>query len=425
MSSPITSLPWSMPTEFRYFLGTLDLLSAILLYVLLTVFLRPSHFSHRAIRLPSGIFIWFGTGSLYSGYRGFCSHVWGRSSTQLKPWELDGYERLRREDEVSRGQGGQREGRLSGDGEEQVDSRASWGLHAVQVAKKIGASRAREMESVESFGFMGNGQGIGHGLVHVTSNDPPEHQANVIVDGSDTAAMDRVDDRPPWEHMDLPDLNANRPLATSPQRAMTQDDSRRGMGEFGANYFPALPLTAHTGHFNTYPRAYPQAVSPMTSISPTRSLSVPFLPSQSWAYGNELEDIELRTTPVLPKGTPSSTSARPAIPFDAIYQMADRPVTYLHPQPTSQSQRIATDNDTAGLDDILASTSDSTQSKDLDSDGYSGEDHIVMFGPEQVVQDPILRRYYESIIRDILICMIICTSAWIALCLAVPLRGLA
>ena len=81
----------------RWFLGIFDLTCGIILYVLLTLFLHRTHYSYRAIRLPSGIFIWFGSGSLYSAYRGFCSHVWGRSSTQIKPWELDGYEKARRE----------------------------------------------------------------------------------------------------------------------------------------------------------------------------------------------------------------------------------------------------------------------------------------------------------------------------------------
>ncbi|ORX33642.1 hypothetical protein BD324DRAFT_638996 [Kockovaella imperatae] len=81
--------------------GAFDLLCGIILFVLLTLFLKPTHFSQRAIRLPSAIFVWFGSGSLYSAYRGFCSHVWGRSSMQIKPWELD--EWARREDGTAEG----------------------------------------------------------------------------------------------------------------------------------------------------------------------------------------------------------------------------------------------------------------------------------------------------------------------------------
>ena len=349
---------------------------------------------------------------------------------QLKPWELDGYERLRREAEMAREMelGGQeqerRNERVGEDGEGQDDSRASWGLKAVQTAKKIGASRAGEMDSVESFGFMGNGQGIGHGLVHSATSDIPGR--DMKLDGPHVVPEpEEFDGRPPWERMVFPALETTGPVTGSPLRAVIYNNQHSDSWDSGGAELNLEPLNSSLDHFNTYPRSYPQPMSFIAGYTPTRSPSAPSLPSQSHNYGNAMQDIELGPTPGIAR--------RPAPPFDPMCQDStnDRPVTHLHPQPPTrpQAQPIAT-IPLAGLDDILASASTSAsnsyQSKDVDSQGHPvhQQDYVVTFGPEQVVQDPILRRYYESIIRDILVCMIICTSGWIALCLAVPLRGL-
>ncbi|EIW66607.1 hypothetical protein M231_01473 [Tremella mesenterica] len=77
---------------FWFTVGTIDLSIGLLIYLLLTLLLPRHHFALRAIRLPSVIFVAFGCMQLYSSRRGFCTQVWGRSSRQVRPWELDDVE---------------------------------------------------------------------------------------------------------------------------------------------------------------------------------------------------------------------------------------------------------------------------------------------------------------------------------------------
>ncbi|KAI0772583.1 hypothetical protein BC629DRAFT_1595251 [Irpex lacteus] len=49
---------------------------------------RPASVRERAWRLWAVPFLTAGGMQMYSAYRGFCSEVWGRGATQLRPWEL-------------------------------------------------------------------------------------------------------------------------------------------------------------------------------------------------------------------------------------------------------------------------------------------------------------------------------------------------
>jgi len=73
----------------RYIVGAIDILIGVIIFLILTLLLSDRYFAYRATRLPSTIFVFFGAAQMYSAYRGFCSQVWGRASSQLRPWELD------------------------------------------------------------------------------------------------------------------------------------------------------------------------------------------------------------------------------------------------------------------------------------------------------------------------------------------------
>ncbi|KAK4687389.1 hypothetical protein P7C73_g2717, partial [Tremellales sp. Uapishka_1] len=74
---------------FWYIVGIIDFCLGLLIYLSIT-FLLPRHpFGYRAYRLFSLIFLSFGAMQMYSAHLGFCSQVWGRSSRQIRPWEMD------------------------------------------------------------------------------------------------------------------------------------------------------------------------------------------------------------------------------------------------------------------------------------------------------------------------------------------------
>ena len=50
---------------------------------------------------------------------------------------------------------------------------------------------------------------------------------------------------------------------------------------------------------------------------------------------------------------------------------------------------------------------------------------VKVFGPEGLVEDPRIKRLFESIVRDILIvASVVSVGGWLAPCLAVPMRDL-
>jgi hypothetical protein len=55
----------------------------------------------------------------------------------------------------------------------------------------------------------------------------------------------------------------------------------------------------------------------------------------------------------------------------------------------------------------------------------NGKTKVPIFGPESVVEDPVMKALFDSIIRDILIVGVFTGLVWVALCLAVPCAGLA
>ncbi|WVQ78719.1 hypothetical protein IAT38_000806 [Cryptococcus sp. DSM 104549] len=74
---------------FWYFVGFIDFLIGIIVFLILSLLLPRQPYAYRALRLFSIIFISFGVMQAYSAYRGFCTQVWGRSHRQVRPWEMD------------------------------------------------------------------------------------------------------------------------------------------------------------------------------------------------------------------------------------------------------------------------------------------------------------------------------------------------
>ncbi|KAL7409497.1 hypothetical protein BDY24DRAFT_214693 [Mrakia frigida] len=73
---------------FWYAVGAIDLFISLLIF-LLCIFLAPKGMGWRCLRFLGVVFSSFGAMQIFSAYLGFCTQVYGRSSRQLRPWELD------------------------------------------------------------------------------------------------------------------------------------------------------------------------------------------------------------------------------------------------------------------------------------------------------------------------------------------------
>jgi hypothetical protein len=82
-------LVFSLADRVRYYVGAIDLFIGTLIFVFITLFVYRRNFGYRLLRLPSTFFSSFGAMQMYSAYRGFCTQVWGRTSRQVRPWEMD------------------------------------------------------------------------------------------------------------------------------------------------------------------------------------------------------------------------------------------------------------------------------------------------------------------------------------------------
>ena len=194
----------------------------------------------------------------------------------------------------------------------------------------------------------------------------------------------------PWE-----DIRLSNDLSPDTPRPYSHPSQRQGE--------PSRPPDAFTS----------QPTTPIAPPNPSRAISVPLIPTRHRTDTFPLEAITSVPQQCLHWDHPLQPASLPA--RDSSLPLATSPK-----QPAATVGSFAPpSNAVMDLTDLFELSLTPHQ-----HDGQAGQDLIKMFGPEQVVQDPALRAYYESIIRDILICMIICTSIWVVLCLAVPVAGL-
>ncbi|ORX33641.1 hypothetical protein BD324DRAFT_653942 [Kockovaella imperatae] len=171
----------------------------------------------------------------------------------------------------------------------------------------------------------------------------------------------------------------------------------------------ASDSTIHTPGLSSPTQYYPSTPSSSsTPISPyTRATTVPLITFRP-PHGRSTGGAELQTSEFLIPHRNAQTQSG--------LDPADRHDILAYPHLNQQDP-------TKEITDLIEKTRDSHRNVQ-DESGRTALGVVKMFGPERVVQDPILRAYYDSIIRDIWIFVIIVTSAWIGLCLAVPVVGL-
>lgn len=309
----------------RYIVGSIDFLIGVTIFLILTLLLSNHHFAYRAIRLPSTFFIFFGTAQFYSAWRGFCHQVWGRSSNQVKPWELDDVE------------------------DEETD-----------------------LEGIPD---------VSYGQVNTCA---PDDLFSPVPDGS-------IDIQLPQEVHALSDLSGSVDKRSSPLPWET----------------PSLPILEGDSEMSEVARRQ-LAIRRATVKVPDASLAFPI--SESSAI-----------TPLALAPYISSPAKRPEIsPFDTEADIDVKPDASDSSMPARTSAPLLR-SPPQDLSSLLVryrrTVPPEPQSK-------STEPKIKIFGPEKLVEDPRIKRLYKSIVRDIMSIASVMSVVWVALCFAVPMRGL-
>jgi len=312
----------------RYIVGAIDFFIGVVLFLILTLLLSPHNYGFRAIRLPSAIFIFFGTAQYYSATRGFCNQVWGRSSNQVKPWRLDDL------DDEEADIGG-----TTGAGGLQTDSMASDNIITPLPSKDVDITLPNEVHPLADLS----------GTVNQRSSPLPWETASLpVLEGeptiSDTALRQLALRR---ATVKIPDASLAFPIAESPAQM----------------------------HYTTFPKTSTFAMDSikLSEISPVDT------------------DPDFETKSDLAE--PSSQTTKQSQP--------------------SISQDLSTLLVRFGRFAPLGIEPTTREKK-----------KIQVFGPENLVEDPRIKRLYQSIVRDILIIAAAASAVWVVLCFAVPMRGL-
>jgi hypothetical protein len=367
---------FSCPLIIRYYVGAIDFLLGLLIYLVLTLLLPTSNFGFRAIRLPSTIFAAFGCMQMYSAWRGFCSQVWKRSSRQIRPWEMDDVV----DEEVSLN------GKEDTNGWDSVpnlgppvENRPSISpRHTSMFAENVFApSPTHEMEIQLS---------------------PEVHP---LTDLGDVASSPASIDYP-------------RPLP--PRNTSSEDEKSEELDE---KQIRQLAIRRSTIKVPEASLAFPINEGDLVAeLSPRRtsnrlSTGASLRPSIS-SIGSTIRQSV--SSPIPPPTSASAAAARRSVisPFES---PPDPPTS--NPLENVEKQGAIS----AGTENLGTLLSKFKVSHNRVS--VQGAGNPKMFGPEQLVEDPRVKALMESIVRDILVVGGISGAIWIALCLAVPCIGLA
>ena len=362
----------------RYIVGTIDFLIGLALFLGLTLGLKPHPWGLRATRLPSVIFVAFGSMQFYSAARGFCSQVWGRSSRQVRPWEMDDID----EEAILSGARASHHGGSA-------DSSAT-GPSGSSVAAPLRESS--EKLSTTDCDLAGE--------VH-----PLSDMSGVMMRVSSSA------DKGEWESASMPVL-----LERSDVVAPIQLGPEVGVSEGGDT------MTAIEKRQLEIRRATVKAPSPEEAFPVFDSMTSPLVVTSPLIGGTSTARHSNARTASLGSPAQADSGKRSEIsPFDV---PDDGPIDPLVPPPGTEMSMGATQ---IQQEDLAALLSRYTLGVSRASGEGAPEDldkPLKIFGPERVVEDPRVRALFESVIRDILIVGGVSACVWITLCFAVPMAGL-
>ena len=388
--------------DCRYMVGAADMLIGILIFLVLTLLLSRRHFAYRAIRLPSAIFIWFGSAQMYSAYRGFCSQVWGRVSSQLKPWELD-----------------------MGDEEDLAASQPS------TPPSMVRASVQGRLSDVRGPGRRSTHQS--HGLSDSIASEmiftPDARDTDLTLPAevfplSDLSGAACSTSGLGFSNMgDIPWLNS---APSEPSSSGTRhDDDEEEISDAARR---RLAVRRETIKVPDAALAFPIEVQPSLP-SPGRSPQPPIWRARGHS---EISPFDIPPQPALPHmdsmdpgspgiGGPLGTNGiSPTDPPNDLTSNIELGALLENFELTTE-RRGATGKNRQGS----KTTSVGSKSMDKVNERVArGKPKVKMFGPERVVQDARVKAHYESIVRHILIVGTAFGVAWIGVCFAVPTYGL-
>ncbi|WVQ94732.1 hypothetical protein IAU59_001812 [Kwoniella sp. CBS 9459] len=419
---------------FWYMVGFADFSFGVLIYLLLTLLLPTRPFGVRAYRLFSTIFVTFGIMQAYSAYRGFCSQVWGRSHRQVRPWEMDD---LDDEETVVECDG---EGSV---GMEMKEERPSSMGTTTNMADHFDLSRPTErvevvdlrlpsevrpladLGGVASLSLGGEGGDGDSDSDFVKEHSPVPSKSDTVavalsVPVLDERDMSEVERRQleirrttvkapcPSEAFPISDDAIPFVLPAPPRISLSEARQRREISPFVSDeILPHQPRVSNGQNRNS---------NRLSASSATALGGAPLARTKS--------------------SLPSLAAQRTSKEISAILLRLRRAA----PSPSNNGNgNGGADVEDDGLDPLSPSSKRKDKSRDISGGHhhYNGgafkgplsakeeKKRAKVFGPEKLVEDPRVKKVYSDIKRDILIVGSLVAAIWIAMCLAVPCKGLA
>ncbi|WVR03903.1 hypothetical protein IAU60_000902 [Kwoniella sp. DSM 27419] len=379
---------------FWYMVGGADFAFGVVIYLLLTLLLPTRPFGVRAYRLFSVIFVTFGVMQAYSAYRGFCSQVWGRSHRQLRPWEMDDLD-----DE---------EAMVEHEGEMEMkeERSATSGLGPGETFG--GRARSREtMAELDVMSFPSEVRPLADvgGITRISSDagDYKENENSPCPSKTDTVAAG------------LPILEGHE---TEAERR--QSEIRRTTVK-APSPSDAFPISDHAAPFAGID---PPRLSFQTTDARTRREISPFVMEDNGSIHSNAPQRRLSPASAVLQGAPL-TRSKSSLPSMAVQRTSKEIQALL-----MRLRRASPHHDGEDSLDPLAPVSGGPMRRGTTDTHAQGQAQgqvkkVKVFGPEKLVEDPRIKKVYSDIKRDILIVGSFAAIIWIALCLAVPCKGLA
>lgn len=356
---------------------------------------------------------------IYSAYRGFCSQTWGRSSRQVRPWELD---TLDEDEEASAG--GREMAEVEGLPLTALAGLGLKGLNGSSVEVGGGSKRVSEDEGVdEKVEARGTEMEITlpdgvHPLSAYVSNSPTE-----------TAFVET-----PYDAPYTFGSSASPTSPTSPEKWQNQprgSESEDGIEELTEVQLRQLAIRRETIKVPAPDLAFPIADSiPVSPTTPNSGIPLfPTSPLSTHAFDNHISPFAFpdpipaaRTAPVIrthrnhnpdPKGGPSP---RVSIDVKARGGRARRPSVAPSVLP---QHRVPADLSTLLVKFRRAEPMDPSSYKATEEDR---ERAMRIFGPERLIEDPRIRSVMSRTVKEILRVGIAVAVVTAILSFAVPMR---
>jgi hypothetical protein len=259
------------------------------------------------------------------------------------------------------------------------------------------------------------------------------HEVHPLSDLSSTITSHEADPTP-WERELLPAMPDLEDDLTEVQRIQLAQRRATVVVPPASVVFPITespsfetPLTPPTGPSPPSIRQQGSVgspelpISPFISSHPGKSKSPMVIPPRMRSLASaDIAPFEFNpASPFSPKvDTPPRASVGSLLPSLATRQDSSTLPTY--PPRTSSTPGP----EFADLQALLARFKrDPVRREEYAAEKRRRKKEIRVFGPEKLVEDPRVRSLMERIVRDILIVGAITAVVWVAVCLAVPMRG--